>query len=96
MGYIGVAWNLDTRDWELASTDPQTMLSSFQGNFTMLGNRGILELQHDVINASVDLFPAVPYHHAPVILYSLTVAHIHCTALSGVLILEYQAQVPRR
>jgi peptidoglycan/xylan/chitin deacetylase (PgdA/CDA1 family) len=59
MGYRGVVWNMDTKDWLWAESDPEMMLQSFKGNLTRMGTSGVLQLQHDVINASVKLIPQV-------------------------------------
>ena len=59
MGYMAVGWNLDTKDWDMAASNPQALLQYYEESLLSLGDIGIMHLQHDLINASVDLFPSV-------------------------------------
>ena len=59
MGLRGVIWNLDTQDWNYAATNPSFVISSFQTNLAAKGSSGIIQLQHDVLNQSVNLVPQV-------------------------------------
>lgn len=59
MGYIATIWNLDTEDWQLAATQPNLVLSDFQTNFPALAPYGVLPLEHDVYQYTVDLVPTI-------------------------------------
>ena len=59
MGLRGIIWNVDTLDWEYAATNPSLVLSNFQAYLAYMGSAGIIQLQHDIINQSVNLVPQV-------------------------------------
>ena len=62
MGLRGIIWNVDTLDWEYAATNPSLVLSNFQAYLAYMGSAGIIQLQHDIINQSIDLVPQVHAH----------------------------------
>ena len=59
MGLRGIIWNVDTLDWEYAATNPSLVLTNFQAYLAYMGSAGIIQLQHDIINQSVNLVPQV-------------------------------------
>jgi hypothetical protein len=54
MGYRGILWNVDTLDWSLAQTNPTKMINDFNTNLNALVPQGIVHLQHDLLQASVN------------------------------------------
>ena len=54
MGLRGVLWNLDTNDWQYADTNPTLMFSQFNAKIASLKPTGIVQLQHDLLQGSVN------------------------------------------
>ena len=57
MGYRGVVWNLDTQDWNYAKSHPDWILGNFSINLAAKKNGSIIQLQHDLLQESIDLVP---------------------------------------